>query len=232
MMPEVCEPPKQNSAPAPSRCIERLRFWLRPRWWVIVPLVAVAAAVGAWYGGLKQQFVPKKFAAVVPGRIYRSGQISARLIGNVLDEHDIRLVIDMNGEDPSDADQRAELRAVAERGIELKRFPLRGNGTGDIHRYADALAELHRAERDGRPVLIHCHAGASRTGAAVAFYRLFVQHRDPVDVWAEMQDFFPDLTPQSNLTIYMNARMRTLAELLVERGVISHVPATIPQLGR
>jgi DSP-PTPase phosphatase fused to NAD+ Kinase len=230
-MPDVCAASEQLATCATSPQRERIRRPFRPRLWAAV-LLSVVAALGVWYGGLKHCVIPKKFAAVVPGRVYRSGQISRWIIGNVLDRNDIRLIVDLNGEDPGDKDQLAELKAARERGIEVKRFPLRGNGTGNIRHYAAALTELHRASRDGRPVLIHCHAGANRTGAAVGFYRLLVEHRDPADVFDEMQRFFPALTATSILVTYMNSHMRELAELLVQSGVIPCVPERIPQLCR
>jgi protein tyrosine/serine phosphatase len=195
---------------------------------IALPIVAVAA--GVWFGGLKYRVLPKRFAVVVPGRIYRSGQISRWVIGDVLDRHEIGLIVDLNGKDPGDEHQVAELEAARRRGVPVKRFPLRGNGTGDIQRYADALTVLHRADREGKPVLIHCHAGGSRTGAAVAFYRLLVQQRDPKDVRVEMEQFRSRLSADHVLVVYMNSQMRKLAELLVQSGVIARVPDRVPQL--
>jgi len=221
--------------PAPFRLrLSAFRFpppAVRPWLW-FAAVLSVVAALGAWFGGLRHCVVPKKFSAVVPGKIYRSGQISRWIVGDVLDRYDIGLIVDLNGRDPDDKDQVAELQAAHDRGIDVKRFHLGGAGTGDIRRYAGALTEVHRARRAGRPVLIHCHAGANRTGAAVAFYRLLVERRDPHDVYREMQRFNPDLTPADVLVAYMNSHMRELAELLVQSGVIPRVPQRIPQLCR
>lgn len=228
-MPEICESPEQIASSTTSASADS--GWSRNRrWFLIGGLAVIGAAIGVWHAGVKYRFIAKRFAVVEPGRIYRSGQISRWVIGDVLDEHQIGLIIDLNGKDPNDEHQAAELKAAKGRGIEIKRFPLRGNGTGDIHHYAEALTELHHAVQNGQRVLIHCHAGASRTGAAVAFYRLLVQHRDPADVLAEMSEFKADLSGTHELIIYMNAHMRTLAELLVESGVIPRMPSRIPQL--
>ena len=228
-MPEVCEAVEHVANHSDSKNAAGNRSRSR-RWFLIGGLAVIGAAIGVWHSGVKYRFIAKRFAVVEPGRIYRSGQISRWVIGDVLDEHRIGLIIDLNGKDPNDEHQAAELQAAKSRGIEVKRYPLRGNGTGDIHRYAEALTELHRAVQQGKPVLIHCHAGASRTGAAVAFYRLLVQHRDPADVLEEMSEFKSDLSATQVLIVYMNTHMRTLAELLVQSGVLPRMPSRIPQL--
>ena len=133
---------------------------------------------------LRDDFVPKKFGTVVAGEVYRSGQISHRLIGGVIDRYHIGTIIDLNGLDPADRDQQAEMAMARSKGVEHFCFPLRGNAKGSIERYADAVETLVRSQRRGVPVLVHCSAGAQRTGACVAFYRLLVRRESPESVYA------------------------------------------------
>ncbi len=118
-------------------------------------------AAGLWFGLLRDNFVPKRFGTVVAGKVYRSGQISRRLIGGVIDRYHIGTIIDLNGLDVSDRDQQAEIAIAASKGVAHFCFPLRGNAEGKIERYADAVETLVRSERKGVPVLVHCSAGRS-----------------------------------------------------------------------
>ena len=211
-----------------------LRRYFRERGWILLRDTFLAAifvgTIVGWESGWKYNFVPKKFGTVVPGKLYRSGQISGELIEEVLVDHRIALVIDLNGIDPTDPHQRAEIAATRRLGIPLERYPLAGSGLGDIRRYAAALESVHRVHGEGKAVLLHCHAGAKRTGVAVGFYRLLIQNRPQEEVLKEMRHYGARPERSSKYIRYMNANMRTLAVMLVERGVIEKVPDQIPQI--
>jgi Tyrosine phosphatase family len=213
-----------SGASASSRALRRLLFG------AIGVLLLGGIAVGLWFGLLRDKFVPKRFGTVVAGKVYRSGQISRRLIGGVIDRYHIGTIIDLSGLDVSDRDQQAEVAIAASKGVEHCCFPLRGNGEGRIERYADAVALLVRSERKGVPVLVHCSAGAQRTGACVAFYRLLVRGEPAESVYAELPRYGWDPKTDQILIDYANSNMRTLAELLVARHVIERVPDKLPQL--
>lgn len=197
---------------------------------VALPAALIVGVIAGWESGWKYRFVPKKFGVVVPGKIYRSGQISKGLIEGVLVRNKIGLVVDLNGLDPDDENQRAEIETARRLNVPLKRFPLAGSGLGDIRRYAAALTSVHKANREGKAVLLHCHAGAKRSGVAVGFYRLLVQGRSQDEVVAEMQRYGAQPERGAKFIVYMNANMRVMAEMLVERGVIPEMPETIPQI--
>jgi hypothetical protein len=193
-------------------------------------LVLAGIALGLWFGVVRDSFVPKRFGTVVPGKVYRSGQIAPRLIGGMIDQYHLGTIIDLNGLDISDRDQQAEIAISASKGVEHFCFSLRGNATGPIERYADAVETLVRSERKGVPVLVHCSAGAQRTGACVAFYRLLVRGEPSAGVYAELPRYGWDPKTDQILIDYANSNMRTLAELLVARHVIERVPDKLPQL--
>jgi protein tyrosine/serine phosphatase len=195
-----------------------------------VGVAFIALALLLWTLVLRDRFVAKRFGEVVPRKVYRSGQISRFLIADVVDRHEIGTIIDLNGLDPNDADQRAELQVSEEKGIRHLRFPLRGDATGQIERYAGALQAIVESERDGRPVLVHCAAGTQRTGACISFYRLLVRHDPPESVYRELASYGWD--PRSNKVLldYVNGHMRELAQLLVEQHTIEREPNPLPVL--
>ena len=136
----------------------------------------------------------------------------------------------MTGPVPDDPDQGAEEQAAKELGIELNRFPLRGDGTGDIHQYAQALTALVEARKAGRPALVHCAAGTQRTGGVIACYRLLFQHKDPQTVYRELRQYDWHDTSQAPLVPYLNQHMSELVDLLQQMGTLNARPQPLPQL--
>jgi protein tyrosine/serine phosphatase len=186
---------------------------------IIVAAVLVAGVGGgaAWW-----QFgrYPKRFAAVVPGALYRSGEVSAAQLARLQKEQGIERVICLLDDD---APQTQAERAAAEAlGIEWHNVSLRGNGASTP---ADQmrLLQLLTAE-DASPTLVHCAAGVNRTGLAVGLYRIHEQGWDYERVLDEMRRFdFDDLPKHENL----RQALRKAAEEAL-RGAAIPVAATQP----
>jgi protein tyrosine/serine phosphatase len=191
-------------------------------------LAGLLAAAGG--GALRHQLRPKRLVAVEPGFLYRSGQISPRLVRGVLEELGIGKVVWMLHYDSRRASHRAEQRAIDALGIEVAHFPMRGDGTGKIERYADAIAEVAEARRAGVPVLVHCAAGSRRSAAVVAMYRLLVEGESVEAAYRELDRFGSRRVAESPLLPYLNDHMGELAALLVERAVIASAPRPLPLL--
>jgi predicted protein tyrosine phosphatase len=192
--------------------------------------LALALVAAAGVDALAYEVRPKRLVAVEPGFLYRSGQISPRLVRGVLEDLRIGKVVWMLHYDSSRKSHRAEKHAIRALGIELGHFPLRGDGTGKIERYADAIAEVADARREGVPVLVHCAAGSRRSAAVVAMYRLLVEGASPEAAYRELDRFGAGPVAESPLLPYLNERMGELADLLVERGVIAQAPRPLPLL--
>ncbi|HUG90064.1 MAG TPA: tyrosine-protein phosphatase [Planctomycetaceae bacterium] len=197
---------------------------------VVLAAAALGLAVYVWNDLLKYRFIPKRFGVVEPGLIYRSGQISKWVIGDVLDRHGIAVVVDLQWPDVADEHHLAEISATQRRGIVLERFSLDGDGTGDLERYADAVAAIARAAAQGRPVLVHCGAGAKRTGGVVALYRVLIQGDPSDEAYSELKRYGWRAN-NPTLPRFLNAHMPQLAELLVARGVLKAVPDRLPVIG-
>ncbi len=184
---------------------------------------------GVWDGVLDDHFVPKRFAVVEPGLLYRSGQISPRLIRGVLEEHDIRVVISMLNYDEREESHRVQRAAMEDLGIEYANLTLNGNGTGELRHYAEALEMIALAHVQAKAVLVHCAAGSRRAAGVVAAYQVLVQDRRPEDVWHELDRYGSRPVEESPLLDYLNDNMGELAGLLVERGVLDRVPHPLPR---
>ena len=194
-------------------------------------MTAVAGiGVGLWVFLVRDRVVPKRFGVVVAGEIYRSGQISRYLIADVIDRYQIGTIVDLNGFDPNDADQQAEVTVSRLKGVRHCCFPLRGNATGKIAHYADALEAIVGSQRSRIPVLVHCYAGTQRTGACISFYRLLVLKDRPENVYQELVRYGWDAGSDQVLIEYVNSHLRELAALLVQRHVLDRVPDAVPSL--
>ncbi len=203
---------------------------LRGRWappLSIAAVAVVAIVLGAWY---QNGWAPKRWGVVEPGLIYRSGQITSRRVRDVLAQNQIRVVVDLTGDDPTNPDQPAERAAIASLGIEVAKCPLLGDGTGDIESYASAIAKIASARKARQPVLVHCSAGAQRTGGVVAAYRILVEKKSPRQAWVELQQFGWSPRKDRVLVDYLNAHFEELARRLVDRGVIAAAPQPVPKL--
>ena len=204
----------------------------RNRGWLLAASITalVAAGISLWTGVLQDRFIPKRFGVVEKGLVYRSAQLSASLIKKVLTKRNIRVIIDLTFEDPNDFDQQAEKKTAEELNVRILRFPLGGDGTGDVNNYARAITAIADAEKNKLPVLVHCAAGAQRTGGVIAAYRLLVQKKDPAFVISEMKRYGWKTKGNPELLTYLNSNMAVLARLLKQTGVIDEIPAQPPQL--
>ena len=204
------------------------------RWWNVLKIIAaIGVCIGVllcWTEILRDRLIPKRWGVVERGKIYRSGQLSSALVKRVLEQHKIQIIIDLNGSDPNWADQVAEKNAAELLGIEHTHYKLKGDGTGEILNYAKAIRAIVTAKQENKPVLVHCAAGAQRTGGVIAAYRVLVENVSPPEARAEMMRYGWDPGSDKKLTDFLNRNMAALAKMLVEMGVLSEVPDHIPQL--
>lgn len=172
-----------RTAPAAPRRLGRVP--------IILPLVLIALIAGGitwWYAGLRNYFIPDNFGVVEPGKIYRSAQIHRRILRQTLLDNNIKVIVDLSQEDSPDA--LAEKQIAADLGIERIAIPgLNGKGVGDPSAYPEAIRAIVNANRQGKPVLVHCQSGAQRTGGTIAIYRMLVQGRDEAQAFAEAREF-------------------------------------------
>jgi hypothetical protein len=196
---------------------------------LLVAALALMLTIVVGVDALGDEVMPKRLVEVSPG-LYRSGQISPRLVHGVLEDLEIGKVVWMTHFDDSRDAHRAERDAIDELGIERHHFPMKGDGTGKLSRYADAIAEVAESRRAGVAVLVHCAAGARRSAAVISMYQLLVEGRDAASVYRELDRFGKRPVAESPILVYLNENMGRLAEQLVERGVIARVPHPLPLL--
>ena len=196
----------------------------------LAALVVIAGALTSWDLVLKDRLATKHWGVVEQGLIYRSGRLPLDRAQATLANHHIRVLIDLTENKPSNRFQPKERAAATALGIEYHNFPLIGDGTGDIAHYANAIAVMLQARREGKPVLIHCAAGAQRTGGVVAAYRVLVEQKSPDEARAELKRYGWKPGKDQVLLNYLNGNMAKLAELLLALQVIDTIPHPLPVL--
>ena len=188
---------------------------------------AIVLLAGLAWHEFHDRFLPKRWGVVEQGKLYRSGQLHPALVEKTLREHHIQVVVDLQFEDGTPA-QAAEARAIRELGIAQYRFPLNGNGTGDIKHYAAAIARIKASVDAGKPVLVHCAAGTQRTGGVIAAYETLVEGRKVSSAIREMEAYDWDPVKNRVLLEYLDGHMGELVDQLQKMGVLKSKPARLP----
>ena len=149
---------------------------------LIVSIVAAIAAIWiSWHKVVRHQLMPDNFGVVESDRVYRSAQLTPRMLRAVISDHDIRTIIALNGDD-EESIREAEISE--ELGVRRFSFNLIGDGTGDPTAYADVVRLM--SEPENQPVLVHCAAGAQRTTTATLLYRHLVHGESISDNYPKM----------------------------------------------
>ncbi|MFQ5411252.1 MAG: hypothetical protein ACE5EC_03105 [Phycisphaerae bacterium] len=112
---------------------------------------------------------PRRFAEVEPGHLYRGGYPSAEHIRNLSESRGIRTVVSLTGK-IDNPEEQALIETMAELQINHRRFPMPGNGCGEM-KMLDAAADALNRRADW-PIFFHCKAGKQRSNAALAAYRM------------------------------------------------------------
>lgn len=186
--------------------------------------------IAHWGTSIRDQLSPKRWRAVIPGQLYASGQISARLIERTLCQHGIDVVVDLSELDTVNNDQMCELSTCERLKIEHYRLPLEGDGTGDLNCYVRAIEHIVNAAPRDKRVLIHCVAGTQRTGGVLAVYRLLVRRESPEVILRSLRDFGFDESRNPDLLQFLDMHMDAIARRLAQRRVLHEVPPQIPSL--
>lgn len=202
-------PPVARKAPPPG-----VRAGAKGRVSVVSTALFVAVALGALAYGVDRVVLPdvfpKRFAPVLEGKVYRSGELSPAAMERVVRRHGIRTVIDLGVAPAGDIrDRRLQLTAQA-LGVTRFRFDLEGDATGNPNAYVQALRLALDPAR--QPVLVHCAAGAQRTSCAIALLRMHTQGVSMEDALREADGF--DAKPKVGevLASIAPAVLRALAE--------------------
>jgi protein tyrosine/serine phosphatase len=127
----------------------------------VLPVVAI---IGCFYAYLIET---TNFHPVIAGELYRSSQPSASTIAQLQKQYGIRTIINLRGDNSGHRWYDAEIAQAKE--LDINHIDFRMSSRHELSQ--EQAAQLVQLMRDApKPLLIHCQAGADRTGLATALY--------------------------------------------------------------
>ncbi|MDX4073927.1 protein tyrosine phosphatase [Ochrobactrum soli] len=104
---------------------------------------------------------------IVPGEAYRSNQPDPARIAKLQKAYGIKTIINLRGPEPGADWYDDEINASQALGIQHVDFEMSSSKRLSPQRAQELITLMQNAEK---PILIHCKAGADRTGLAAALY--------------------------------------------------------------
>src|SRR5262249_20328514 len=140
----------------------------------------------------------KRLRGVVPGVLYRSGQMTAEGFAEAVERYHIRTIINLQDEYPDpelavsyfSRERIRETELCARLGVRyvylvldlLPRRQIPAKHPRAIDRFIEVMNDP-----SSYPVLIHCRAGLHRTGLMTAVYRMQYQNWTPLEAMHELK---------------------------------------------
>lgn len=181
--------------------------------------LAIAAALGAWKRLIRPNLFPKNFGVVEAGQVYRSGELTPEAMRKVVTQNGVRTVLDLGAHKDDPVSDCREQRTCDALGVTRYRMSLEGDSTGNPNYYVQALRLM--SDPSKRPILVHCNAGAERTGCAVILYRHFVQGRAIEEVYPEAFEYRHSDERNPKLRQTLNDWAEKIGEAYARGGLIS-----------
>jgi protein tyrosine/serine phosphatase len=126
---------------------------------------------GGYLGALQ---LTGNFNTVIKGELYRSGQISPQQLKDYVAEYGIKTIVNLRGDNHGDDWYETEVAQSRDLGIEHIDFGLWARRELPPERAAQLMAILRAAPK---PILIHCKAGADRSGLVSALYLAIIKQQ-------------------------------------------------------
>lgn len=131
---------------------------------LLATCAAGVAACGLYLGYLQWS---GNFHEVIPGEYYRSAQPSAAQIADYAKRYNIKTIVNLRGESTEAGWYQDEI--LAARGLGITHVDFRMSATHALTpERAQELVQLLKTAQ--KPILVHCQAGADRSGLASVLY--------------------------------------------------------------
>jgi len=111
------------------------------------------------------------FHPITPGEAYRSAQLDRDEFEYYIKKYNIKSIVNLRGEHPDEPWYREETQVCAEKNVKHYNIALSSSREPADEDVRKLIAIFENAPR---PVLIHCQAGADRSGLAAAMWKMIV----------------------------------------------------------
>ena len=126
--------------------------------------VALVVGILSFLGAIQ---LTGNFHVVLPGELYRSGQLTPKQLHKYNKRYEIRTIINLRGENKGADWYAAEVAEARQLGIAHVDFRMSARHGLTIWQAQKLVNILKQAQK---PLLIHCKAGADRAGLVSALY--------------------------------------------------------------
>jgi len=161
---------------------------MRKRYSIALAGLLVLLALAGGYG-YRFEYLGN-FHAITPGEAYRSGELSEPRWRDVIRKNGIRSVLNLRGAYPGEAWYENEIRLCREFGVKHYDVGLRATLDPPPEKVRAIMAVFRDAPR---PILIHCKAGADRSGLASAMWKVVVDGETKKEAAAQLSFFYGHL---------------------------------------
>ncbi len=145
------------------------KSWM-PKW--LRYAVAVVLLAALLFGGyLVVVTKGDNFHAITVGEAYRSAQLDGETLARYIKQYNIKSVINLRDEHTGEAWYDREIEACRKLGVAHFDIRMRSYQVPKDWQTEELMEAFENAPR---PVLIHCYAGADRTGLAAAMWKVVV----------------------------------------------------------
>ena len=136
--------------------------------WMKKPAVLLVFVLGVnTFGYAVYRVETGNFHTVSPGQVYRSGQMDEEQWADSIKKYAIKSLLNLRGERRLSSWYQEERRAVEKLGVTHYDVKISANHEVD-NGTLDTILEIIR--QAPKPILIHCQAGADRSGLIAAVY--------------------------------------------------------------
>jgi protein-tyrosine phosphatase len=134
-----------------------------------VGLFAIITSVTIAARYVRKHIMWDNFGVVQSGKIYRSGQLKPRQLNEAIRRYRLRSVLNLHHNRIGNG--AAEAQLMRDMGVKYYCTAWPGNGVvAESHlRWAYEII----SDQANQPILVHCARGTNRTGAVVAYYRIY-----------------------------------------------------------
>ena len=140
------------------------------RWyrWMKKPVLLIVFGLGITTSGYALYRVEtSNFHTVSPGTVYRSGQMDEAQWMAYIEKHGVKSLLNLRGEHRASSWYQEEVRAADTLGVTHYDVKISANREVDNGTLDTILSIMRQAPK---PLLIHCQAGADRSGLIAAVY--------------------------------------------------------------
>ena len=130
------------------------------------------------------------FHAITEGEAYRSAQLDMDEFEYYIRKHNIRSIVNLRGENPEKPWYKEEIKFCDENNIKHYDISLSSDKAPNREDVRKLMEIFHTAPR---PVLIHCLAGADRSGLVAAMWKVIVDKEPKKEAENQLSLFFGHL---------------------------------------